>query len=167
VKLFCHEKKLSLKQIVNLTHYPEKLLIRLISLRSELHLSVSILEEIASNLKDHLRAQNKTAKEFFSAPDVTDILSSSVSPRDKTEMLRHHIMLKRYPVLSTVNAGIQKAVDELNLPGEILITWDKTLENKNIDVTLHINKAEKWTEVLEKLKSAEMRRTIGTLLDEL
>ena len=163
----CHEKKFSFKQILNLTHYPEDILQQMIKWKSELTLTASILEEIASNLKDYLKVHDKTLDDFLSASGVQGILRSSLSPRDKTERLRQLIYMKKFPVLSEVNAKIQKSVERLNLPQGVSINWDKTLENKKLDITVQLHYPEKWVDLLNTLNSAEMKKTVRTILDEL
>ncbi|MCK5139346.1 MAG: hypothetical protein KAQ85_05855 [Thermodesulfovibrionia bacterium] len=167
LKLFCHEKRFSLKQILNLTCYPENLLMKLIIWKSVLHLTASTLDEIASGLRDYLKSQHKTIDDLLSEPEVHGIIRSSLSPRDRTEQLRHFIYKKRFPILSEANARIKKKVERLNLPEAVTIKWDKTLENRNVDITIHIQDTKKWTELLDILNSNKMRYAIKNILEEL
>ena len=167
MKQFCHEKLFSLKQILNLTHYPEDILRQLMGWRPVLQLTASTLDEISSNLKDYLRSQNKTIKAFSCEPEVKEIIQSTLSPRDKTERLRRLIYMKRFPVLSETNARIGEKVSQLNLPEGISINWDRTLENKNVDITVHVQEPANMTELLNTLNSAEMKKAVEGILDEL
>jgi len=167
LRFFCHEKRFSLKQILNLTYYPEELLLQLIEWKSLLHLTASILDEIASNLRDYLKFYNKSIKDFVSEPEVEKIIHSSLNPRDRTERLRRLIYSRRYPTLFEVNRNIEKKIKSLNLPDEIDIEWDRSLENKNIDVLIHLKEPAKWAEVLKRLNSPEMKKTIEEILKEL
>jgi len=125
------------------------------------------MDELASNLKDHLRAQKRTVKDFVLENEVQDIIQSSMSPRDKTERMRSLIYMKRFPVLSEINTRIGEKISQLNLPKDISINWDRTLENKNVDITVHLEEPEKMTELMDRLNSAEMRKAIEDILDEL
>jgi len=167
IKLFCHEKKFSMKQILNLPHYPEDILLQLMRWRSEIQLTASTMDELASNLKDHLRAQNRTIKDFVSENEVQEVILSSMSPRDKTERLRKLIHAKRFPVLSEINTRIEEKVSQLNLPENISLNWDRSLENKNVDITVHVHEPTKMKKSLNTLNSAEMKRAIESILDEL
>ncbi len=167
IKLFCHEKKFSMKQMLNLSYYPEDILLQLMRWRSDIQLTASTMDELASNLKDHLRAQKRTVKDFVLENEVQDVLQSSMSPRDKTERMRSLIYMKRFPVLSETNTRIGEKVSQLNLPKGISINWDRTLENKNVDITVHLEEPEKMTELMEKLNSAEMKQVVKDILDEL
>jgi hypothetical protein len=167
MKLFCHEKRFSMKQIINLAHYPGDILLQLMEWKSVLQLTASILDEIASNLKDYLRSQDMTIREFISGPEVREIIQSPLSSRDKTERLRQLIHMKRFPVLSETNARIRGKVSQLNLPKGISINWDRTLENKNVDISVHVEEPEKMTELMDTLNSADMKKAVEDILDEL
>jgi hypothetical protein len=167
MKLFCHEKKFSLKQLLNLTYHPYDLLVQLIKWKSSLHLTASILDEIASNLKDYLKAHDMTMSDFITDPDVNEIMESSLSPRDKTERLRRLIYTRRFPVLSEVNSRIQKTVNNLNLPEDIFIDWDRTLENKDIKITVHVRDPRKWQDIMDTLNSIKIKKAVESILEEL
>ncbi|MBI5097982.1 MAG: ParB/RepB/Spo0J family partition protein [Nitrospirae bacterium] len=167
MKLFCHEKRFSMKQIINLTHYPGDILLQLMEWKAVLQLTTSILDEIASNLKDYLKSQDMTIKEFISEPEVREIIQSPLSSRDKTGRLRQLIHMKRFPVLSGTNARIGEKVSQLNLPKGISINWDRTLENKNVDITVHVEEPEKMIKLMDTLNSAQMKQLVKDILDEL
>ncbi|RJQ44722.1 MAG: hypothetical protein C4538_09630 [Nitrospiraceae bacterium] len=167
LKMFCHEKKYSLKQIVNLTHYPEEILLQVMAWGRDIQLTASVLEEIASNLKDYLRAQKITLKDFLDELALQGIICSSLSPRDKAERLREFIRLKRFPILSEVNARMEKTVESMHLPKEISLSWDRTLENRNVDVTIHMKDISEYDGLLKTLDSSEMKQAVERILDEL
>lgn len=167
LRLFCHEKKFSFKQLLNLTFYPEELLLQIMKWKPSLQLTASIMDELASNLKDCLRRDNKTLKKFISENEIQDILDSSLSSREKTEKLRHLIRLMRFPILSEKNSSIQKTVDDLPLPPGINVNWDKALENKNINISVNVSDPAKWDRILDTLSSDEVKKAIESILDEL
>jgi ParB-like chromosome segregation protein Spo0J len=167
LKLFCHNKKLSLKQLINFACYAQDLLEQLIEWNSVLQLTASTMDEIASNLKDYLRSSNKNIKDFLSAPGIEEILDSSLSTRDKTERLRQAIFIKQFPVLSSINERIKKTVEDLNTPKEMSINWDRTLENKNVNLNINVQSPEKWQGILNSLKSKEIKKAIESILEEL
>jgi hypothetical protein len=167
IRLFCHEKKFSLKQLINLSYYPPDLLNQLIEWKSVLQLTASTLDEIASHLKDYLKTSDKNIKDFLLEPEVEEIFESSLSPRDKTDNLRQLLYLKRFPTLSGVNASIRNIIGQLNLPKTINITWDNSLENKNVDIAVKVNDPEKWQSIMNTLNSPEVRQAVASILDEL
>jgi len=167
LKLFCHDKKFSHKQLLNLTYHPKDLLSQLIKWKSILQFTASTLDEIASNLKNYLKRENKKIGDFLSEPDILELFDSSLGPREKTEKLRHLIHLKQFPVLSDKNAKIQKAVDALKLPKGLQVSWDNTLENKNVNVSVNIHDPLTWKAMLDTLSSEEVKKAIESILDEL
>ena len=167
IRIFCHEKKYSLKQLINLTCHSDNLLEQLAEWKSILHLTASTLDEIAVNLRDYLKAENRNMEDFLKEPDLLEILDSSLSPRDKTEKLRQLLYLKRFPTLSNVNNKIRDTIKKLNLPEQIIIKWDNTLENKNVDLNIHLNDPEKWNRLLDTLNSKEIKDALGLILNEL
>ncbi len=167
LKLFCHEKKLSLKQMLNLSYHPQDLLTQLLKWKPSIQLTASILDEIASNLKDYFKRENSSIDDFINDSAVRDIFDSSLSPREKTDKLRQVIRIKRFPVLSETNARIMKNIEDLRLPKGIRINWDCTLENKNVHLDLDIQNPDQWEKLLKSLQSQEVKETLKSVLDEL
>jgi len=167
LKLFCHEKKLSLKQMINLSYHPLDLLEQLVKWKSSIQLTASILDEIASNLKDYCMRENRSLQDFMDEQDVRELFDSSLNPREKTEKLRHLLHIKRFPVLTETNAGIMKAIGDLNIPKSIRIDWDCTLENKNVNLAVDIRDPDQWEDLLASLKSKEVKKALKIILDEL
>jgi len=167
IRIFCHEKKYSLKQLINLTYHSDNLLEQLAEWKSILHLTASTLDEIAVNLRDYLKAENRNMEDFLKEPDLLEILDSSLSPRDKTDKLRQLLYLKRFPTLSNVNDKICDTIEKLNLPEQIIIKWDNTLENKNVDLNIHLNDPKKWNRLLDTLNSKKIKDALGSILNEL
>jgi hypothetical protein len=167
LKEFCHDKKFSLKQLLNLAYYPDDVLKQVIDWMPHLQFTASTMDEVAANLRDYLRRNNRPAAEFSSDDDVQEIFDSSLSPREKTERLRLLLNYRKYPVLSEKNAVIQEAVDRLNLPRGVSIDWDRTLENKNIALSVNLNDPGQWEEIMKRLGADDLREAIRNILDEL
>ena len=167
LRLFCHEKKFSLKQILNLTLYPQDLIEQVIKWKNDLHLTASILDEITQDLNDYLKRHGRGIKDFLQEPDVQELFDSSHSPRQRTEKLRQLIKLKKYPVLSATNQRIQGIVDSLDLPGEVKIQWDKTLENRHLSITIDIKDGMQLRKIIDRLGTTKIIKGINSVLDEL
>jgi hypothetical protein len=167
LRLFCHEKKFSFKQLINLSSYPDDLLGLLVEWNRFLHLTASTMDEIASNLRDWLRSKNKSVDDLKNDAEIMEILGSSMDTRDKTGSLRQLVRTRQFPVLSEVNSRIEKSVSDLKLPKEIGIKWDRTLENKNAALSININDPEKWQRLLDALNSKELKKALKDILDEL
>ncbi len=167
LRLFCHEKKFSLKQLINLVSYPDDLLGLLVEWNTLLQLTASTMDEIASNLRSWLRSKNKSVNDLMNDAEIREILGSSMDPRDKTGRLRQLIRIRQFPVLSEVNSRIEKTVSDLDLPREIGIKWDRMLENKNAALSININDPKKWQRVLDALKSKDVKEALEDILNEL
>lgn len=167
LRLFCHEKRFSLKQIINLTHHSGEIIMQLVKWSSALQLTASTLDEIASNLGSHLKREGRSLEEFLSDPELAEVFESDLNGREKTERLRNLLRARNYPILSTVNARMNNSVAQLRLPEQIKINWDKTLENKNINLSIDIKAVKQWDGAVENLRSGDLREAIRSILDEL
>jgi ribosomal protein S10 len=167
IKQFCHDKKISLKQLVNFTYFPRDLLETLIGWKSVLQLTASTLDEIASNINDYLKRENKNIDDLLSEPEVQEIFDSSLGPRDKTEHFRQLLHLRKFPLLSASNSRIEHEVRSINIPKEVKINWDRTLENKKMEINISVNDPVKWSGILKALQSNELKSAIESILDEL
>lgn len=167
LKHFCHEKKLSFKQLLNLSYHPRELIAQLVKWKSSLHLTASTMDEIASNLNDYLKREKIRISDFLADPDLQELLDSSLSPREKTDRLRHLIHMKKFPVLSQANNRIQKTIEDIQLPRDIRVNWDHTLENKNLNITIDIKDPMQWQALLKSLNSEDLSEAIKAVLGEL
>jgi hypothetical protein len=167
MKQFCHDKKMSLKQILNFTYYPADLLKTLLDWKSVLQLTASTLDEIAVNINDCVRREGISVEDLLSGQDIQEIMDSSLGPREKTEQLRRILHIRKFPLLSSANRRIEDAVESAGLPEEVRINWDRTLENRKIDINISINNPVKWSGILEFLRSDELKASIEKILEEL
>lgn len=167
LRYLCHQKRFSLKQILNLTYYPEDLLLQLIAWRDRLQLTASTLEEIASNVKDYLKGNDLSLYEFISEPSVQEILDAPLSPSIRTQRLRYFIHTRRYPTLSRMNKEIEERIGQLRLPPNFRIEWDRTLENKRIDIEIQLQSPDQWPPLREQLMTEDVGTVIRDILDTL
>lgn len=167
LRQFCHEKRFSVKQLLNLASHPRDVLEQIIRWQSVLQLTASTLYELASNLNDYLNRENKKVKDFLTDPDVVEIFESALGAREKTDRLRTLLNLRRFPILSETNARINKSVEALNLPKGCNMNWDYTLENKNISLSINLSNPDRWNYILDSLSSNDVKKAIQSILEEL
>ncbi|GBE01218.1 hypothetical protein BMS3Bbin06_01324 [bacterium BMS3Bbin06] len=167
LRRFCHEKRYSLKQVLNLATYPSEILERIMAWKNEIQLSASTLDEIASNLKDYLRASGMSLDEFLAAAEIKEIFSSRMASRGRTEALRAFLRKKRFPTLTRVNGRIEETVAGLSLPEGVVIGWDRTLENRELRITVTIRRPEEWEELSGYLRSDVIKCAVHEILNEL
>jgi len=106
-------------------------------------------------------------KEFIYDAEVENIIDSDLSPRDRTDRLRKLISARRYPVLSEVNERIERAVRRLDLPEGVGVSWDRTLENKGVNIAISIKGPDEWDGLMKSIDTVEIKKIIGDILDEL
>ena len=47
------------------------------------------------------------------------------------------------------------------------MSWDRTLENKNVNLSINIKDPQQWPLLLKKIKSEEVRKALRSILDKL
>ncbi|RMG03816.1 MAG: hypothetical protein D6726_04765 [Nitrospirae bacterium] len=87
--------------------------------------------------------------------------------KEKTGALLRLLRGLRYPTLTEVNRKIEAKLSELALPDGIDIRWDRTLENREIRVSLSIKKPSDLEAMEKALGSQSLKRAIIESLDYL
>ncbi|MBC8412413.1 hypothetical protein H8E50_01915 [bacterium] len=167
LKLFCHAKNFSLKQLLNLSRYPVELLNMTLKWQTALQLSASVFIELASGVRDYMRAGQHSLQAFLDEPDVNELLESSMAPKDKTECFRRLLQIKRYPILTDVQTRINDRISNMDLPKEVCINWDQTLENKKLDIKISIQNGAEWRKAIASLNSDQAEDYLREILNEL
>ena len=96
--------------------------------------------------------KKRSIKEF-------NLCVNEINKLDKTNKhsqlkLKNTIYKFAYPTLYKENKAIEKKIEQLNLPEKIAITWDKSLENKQLNISISCNK-NKDMKLLDVLKDNE------------
>jgi hypothetical protein len=167
VRSFFHEKRFSYKQILNFSYYPHDLLTTVLSWRKDIYLTASLFEEIVTLLRDILETNKLSIKEFLSDLEVKDIFDSEMPPKKKTEALRRLLFKRRHPVLTGTNEEIERAVDEMSLPENISVSWDRTLENKELIIKMKILSPEHLIYSMNILNKEKILEGVKKILDKL
>lgn len=164
---FLDEKRFSLKQCYSLTMYPSDLLDLVFSWREKLSLTASLLEEFLESLKDYLGASGLSPRDLPDDGEIAAILYSDTSAHERTRRLRERIRRLRYPTITEVNRDLEKIKKAMNLPRNVDVRWDASLERKEARVTIIARKTEEWEEAMEKLRSGGLSDGIKSILDRL
>lgn len=103
--------------------------------------------------------KKRSIKEF-------EICINEINNLDKTTKnsqikLKDIIYQASCPIIYKANKLIEKRIEELNLPDKISISWDKSLENKQLNISISCNKNEDM-KLLDSLK--EKQSEINNLL---
>jgi hypothetical protein len=164
---FCAEKQLSLKQCLHLLNLPQNLLLTILSWQAEINLTLSIILELVENINDYLRGQNSTLAQFLKTKAFSVIMSSDLSNHEKTAQLRVYVKQLRFPILTQTNAKLAKIKQRLNLPSNLNLTWDQTLENKAVNLQVKLISTDEVKDIVTYLTKQNTKIGINEILDEL
>ncbi len=164
---FCAEKNFSMKQCYHLTRHPSGVVDLVFSWRQQLFLTAAVVNELCESLKDHLRAHELTIDEFRQDSEVFSLLSSNLSPQEKTKQLRQLIHLRRYPLLTKINQEMAESKAAMKLPSQTSLVWDSTLENRELKMMFIVKEPEEWQQVVERLQSDETNQGVQDLFRHL
>ena len=135
---FCHQKRFSFKKCMNIARHEKGLLEKVFALKSCLSLSASVLEEILSTLLDISRMYEKSYDKILDSKGVRAIFHGDLSPSERTAAFRQLLREMRYPVLTEVNRKITSEIKAMEFPANLGISYDHTLENRNITISLSV-----------------------------
>jgi len=151
---FCETKKYNLKQLNQLCFTNKIILDIFINALPNLHFTARSFFEIIDQASDLLKRQTLTA------PDLTYIInkalqSKKLSPHDKTNQIKQKLLEYTYPILTKRNNEIKHKINKINDLKKMDISWDKTLENKGIKLTINLEDKEDIKEIITFLKYNE------------
>ena len=164
---FCNIKNFSMKQCFQLTRYDKGLLAVVFSWKDKLVLSAAVFEEILTNLNDYLRTNNLGASSLIEDSRFKYIIYTPLSPHKRTNMLRDFIKSLKLPGRTGLNEEIEEIKKEISLPENIDIIWDKSLEKKEVKVTLNLCGDEVWEKAKDILNGEKVGRGIREILNKL
>ena len=162
---FAEEKRFSLKQLSRLARHPPELLELVFSWRDRLLLTASVLEEILEHASAHLRASGEAPRAVLRLPGVEETLSAPVSTSERTRRLRDLLQCLRFPILTETNRQLDEMRSALGLPAGVEVSWDNTLEEHAVRLSVTIRRREEWKRVLGTLGREEVERGISNMLD--
>lgn len=165
VALFCHEKKLSLRQCLHWSVFDGELLNRLFDLQRQLSLTVSVIDELLENIADLCKREGVTPAAFFEEAEA--LLCSPASAQERTLKLRSWVRQRRYPVLSKINGRLQSIRGQLSLPESVSVSWDPSLESEDLRVAIRVTEESEWKQAVESLHTRRAGETAAAILREL
>jgi hypothetical protein len=164
---FCDEKHFSMRQCSSLTRYPSDLLSQVFSWKDDLYLTASMAEEILTNLKDYLWGNGISLAEFIDDKEVKDLFNSSLYAQERTRRFRSLLRKRRFPILTDVNLKMDHIRKKISLPDNIKLSWDPTLEKRELRLALTIHEPEDWDNNLKVLKRGSLKQGIADMLKDL
>jgi hypothetical protein len=108
-----------------------------------------------NNFLDQLyNLKNRSIQEFESCIDRINKIDKT--QKDIQIKLRQTIYKSSFPTLYKANKLMEEKITELNLPDKISISWDKSLENKQLNICITCNKKEDM-KLLDSLKEKQSK----------
>ncbi|MFC1770532.1 ParB N-terminal domain-containing protein [Candidatus Margulisiibacteriota bacterium] len=164
---FLEEKKFPFKICAYLTKLPLEILQLLLSLKTELNLTYSNFLELSENINDYLSYHELPLENFVQDPEFKSILASNKNNHEKTICLRELLSKKRYPTVHSVNYNIETIYKKLGLPKNVRLSWDKTLEEKALQLQITIKNNHELPTIMNLLSQKENQFNINSILDQL
>ncbi len=161
---FCHEKDLSLKRCLNLTHQPRRLLEKIIRLKNKISISASLLLELTDNISDILKRDEITAEEFFENGQIRQVLSSEMDVNQRTRLFRRTVKEMRYPVLTRFQGELHDIQKDYFQNSPLIIGWDETLENKKVTISASVSDLSQLSDIQDAISSVKTKEGIKKIL---
>ena len=158
-------KNFSLKQLLTFRRAPVEVLDFVFGLRDNLPLTASLIDELCHRLNDHLRATGGEIATFVQNPQLQSIVQSDADPRSKIAQLRSYLAALRMPTLTRQNREMDILVTEAALPKNISVTWDRTLDRREVIVTLRATAPTDLNSTIELLE--KQKKPLMNLFDNL
>lgn len=164
---FCAAKGFSLKQCTHLTRHPRELLELVFSWRDRINLTASLAEELLDDLGDYVRATAMAPADLAGHDEIRAVLESGAHPQRAARALRDRVRALRAPVLTGTNRRMDALAGSLQLPESIRLTWDRSLERRELGVHVTLRDPHQWREALASLRREEVGSAVAALLEEL
>ena len=164
---FCAEKGLALGQCAQLARHSRELLEEVFSWRDRISLTASLAEELVEDLGDYLCAHPMSPAELAGREEIRAVLDAGDSPQRAARRLRDRVRSLRAPLLTGANRRMDAIAASLGLPERVRITWDRSLERRELGLHIALGDPHEWPETLARLQRAEVERGVAALLEEL
>lgn len=162
---FFDEKQFSIKQCLQCTRYKPELIQSILSLQPTIHLTASIFLELMELSSDYQRSQNQPIEKLLSSEEIKNILTEPTqTATEKTKELKAHLQQKRFPILTEINTKMNQIKANLNLPQNISLQWDKSLEIKALTLQIILKDPKEWDPILSKLNHPNLKESTHKLL---
>ena len=145
---------------------PQETLESLLEYKEQLNLSASHFLELSELLSDYCRKTNVSAANLLKKPPFTDFLNNdSLTLHSRTELFKSTLKELRLPTLTTLNKHMSSLVDTLNLPQQVSINWDKTLENPGIDLSVKLTSKDELATFVSYLNNPDSLSGMSDMLE--
>lgn len=167
VRTFAFEKQFSHKQLVLLTQYSPLVMTQVLDLQGQLHLTAASFLEYVEWIADDLKT-NEISLETFMSLDFMRVIVTSYDPvYHKTALFKQEMYTRRNPLLSKLNLALTETLNGISVDKDIQIKWDRTLENKYVDLSFRTVSGDDYQSKIQQLNYKDTHAGIGKILDAL
>lgn len=168
IQRYFHQMDFSLKVINRIIHYSLTSYLPWLKMAAALKLNGFELMQLMENVQD-ISLQNKIkVNETFQLLKIEKILQREMTVQQKIRHLKTVIAEKRWPLLHRSNAHIQAVINSFpDFFREIAqISWDKTLEQSVITISLPAKSVEDVKQAIMILSKIEIQNKLQELFDQ-
>lgn len=138
---FIVSKQFSLKQAFSLSRYRSLFLLWMFNLSQHFHITSSNFIDLADGCYRLVKKMKcDDYHSFFEHDIIQESLKSSSNHHLRTSVLKDTLKDELNPIRTKINKELE--IIALDVPNVLSINWDKTLENKEINVTIKISDEE-------------------------
>ena len=159
---YCKGKHIPLKHLTRLSELSPELKDLFLKLVSDLQLSATVGFECVDSFVDLSKRNNTNIAGLLSHPEIADILASTSPSHERVKRLRETLYNLKHPTLNEKLAEIHALLSTCpELKGA---SWDKTLENKGLNLTVSIRNDADIEQAIETLQDKTVVKTISKVL---
>ncbi len=125
----------------------------------------SLFEEITKGLVEVAQRDDASLDEIINSCGFIQIIKDeSVEKTKRLKKLREKSFALRYPILTAENKRIANRLKLLKLPPCLEIKWDRSLENKGLEIRFVLNNQEDLDKGLNCLRELKSRKVLKKLI---
>jgi len=160
--VFCHNKKISLKQLALLSSYSPEIL-KFVSIYLA-ELSHSQFFEFLALVKNFNVQKDQPAENIF-REEIYQTIFEQYPPKLALDKCLALLKIRKNPLLLEQNNQLELALSNLGLPENVKFFWDKTLEKKEVNLQIRLSKNQDWEKLIHYFKKEGLESKIVPALD--
>jgi len=135
-------------------------------LATNLHFKGPELMTLLEQVRDIGLRDQISAKDLFIKLEMDQLLKSPFTPQQKSQKVKNIVKSFRMPVYHHIEKRLQNISQNVKkqIPGPIQISWDKSLENPGIMLTLFISHPKDYPTFVDSLNQPEIHKKIEEML---
>ena len=158
-QLFLHQKRFSLKEIVNLLHYSNDAFHQLLTDDQYFQFTKRTFDEALSLITALTKRHNMALNELFEQSSYNDLKLNNMTPQQRQKTLLSRLNEDANPVLLASQQKIDALISDIPLPAQL--TYDRSLEHTGISIHSTVQTHDQLNELTAALTPSTHRRFVG------